>query len=155
MTTITALQLTSEIVRLEKLNNRAKTHLQLQKLAYFCHGWFLAIHEVPLVNEEFEAWRFGPVLPSAYYTLKIFSSNVIPADHPFIKDSAPKFRKSDNKFKVIDKVLSIYGELTGKELVDLSHDKDGPWAKVWSQDNTSSVIADDDILKYFRKVANN
>lgn len=152
MTTITALQLTSEIVRLEKLNNRTKTHLQLQKLAYFCHGWFLAIHEDPLVNEEFEAWRFGPVLPSAYYTLKVFSSNNIPADHPFIRDSAPK-SLDKKKSEVIDKVLSIYGELSGKDLVEMSHDKDGPWAKIWDKDNASSVIKNAEIKKYFQKIA--
>lgn len=152
MKPLSALELTCEIVRREKINGRSKTHLQLQKLAYFCHGWFLAIHNDILVDEKFEAWRFGPVLPSAYYTLKIFSSNEIPTEHPFIQDSAPKLL-NNKQSEVINKVLLIYGDLTGKDLVEMSHDRDGPWAKVWNKDNASSIIKNAEIKKYFQKIA--
>ena len=84
MAVISALQLASELIRRQKLRGKSLTNLSIQKLAYFCHGWNLAIFETPLIDEQFEAWRFGPVLPSVYHKLKVFSSNNIPADHPYV-----------------------------------------------------------------------
>lgn len=39
------------------------TQMQLQKMVYFAHGLHLANTKgEPLVKEEFQAWRYGPVI---------------------------------------------------------------------------------------------
>ncbi|MFQ5632018.1 MAG: Panacea domain-containing protein, partial [bacterium] len=34
--------------------------MKLQKLVYFAHGYYLAITGQPLIEEEIQAWRYGP-----------------------------------------------------------------------------------------------
>lgn len=40
--------------------------LKIQKLLYFAHGWKLALHDKPLVTEQFLATRFGVRVNSLY-----------------------------------------------------------------------------------------
>lgn len=46
------------------------THMAVHKVAYFAHGWHLAQAGAPLIAEEFEAWEYGPVLPTVYAAFK-------------------------------------------------------------------------------------
>ena len=39
------------------------TNLKLQKLMYYSQAWHLALRDIPLFNEDFQAWVHGPVLP--------------------------------------------------------------------------------------------
>jgi uncharacterized phage-associated protein len=40
------------------------TPMKLQKLLYLAHGYYVAITGQPLIDEDFEAWKYGPVAPS-------------------------------------------------------------------------------------------
>ena len=48
---------------------------KLQKLLYYIEAWHLVHIGVPLIDEEFQAWVHGPVLPSLYHQLKEFGFN--------------------------------------------------------------------------------
>ncbi|RQO35706.1 hypothetical protein DBR37_04835 [Herminiimonas sp. KBW02] len=148
------LQVASEIVRQQTAAGRsAPTNLELQKLLYFCHGWHLALLKTPLVDESFEAWRYGPVLPSVYQAFKVFSSNPIPADHPLIAQQ-PALTNVDSA-ALVRKVLDVYGNHSGYQLVNLSHHPDGPWKQVWNSGSSFSDTIDDAmILNYFSSLAN-
>ena len=37
------------------------TPLKLQKILYYAQGWSYVWDGVPLFEEEFEAWQYGPV----------------------------------------------------------------------------------------------
>lgn len=147
--TVTALQLAGEIVRRQSTRGRYVTNLSLQKLAYFCQGWHLALADRPLVADSFEAWKFGPVLPSVYHKFKVFSSNPIPPEHPLVRSSEAQL---DNwSSALIDRVLDVYGEYTGAQLVEMSHVTDGPWARVWDADG--GIMDNADIQTYFKSLS--
>jgi uncharacterized phage-associated protein len=44
------------------------SNLEINKILYFAHMLFLGRHglDSPLVEEMFQAWDYGPVLPSVY-----------------------------------------------------------------------------------------
>ena len=42
------------------------TNLKLQKLLYYAQAWYLALYNVALFEEDFQAWVHGPVLYSQY-----------------------------------------------------------------------------------------
>jgi uncharacterized phage-associated protein len=153
MQAISALRVASQLVRRRQaLGQAAPTNLELQKLAYFCHGWHLALLNEPLVDEAFEAWRFGPVLPSIYHKFKVFSSNPIPGDHPLVTSEDPLEGNSD-RAKLIDRVLTVYGKLSSFQLVEISHVANGPWAQVWENDANTSNIDDASIKAFFKAQA--
>lgn len=147
--TVSALKLAGEIVRRMGAKGRTVTNLSVQKLAYFCHGWHLALTSKPLVDEEFAAWKFGPVLPSVYHKLKVFSSNPIPESHPLVAATAAE-PVDDVSSQIIDKVLDIYGRHSGAQLVSMSHVQAGPWYVAWEAG--SDDIKDEQIETYFKSL---
>lgn len=144
---ISSLQLGGEIVRRAHAKGKAVSNLSLQKLAYFCHGWNLALFQEPLVTEPFEAWKFGPVLPSLYHTFKPFGSSPIPATHFFVEGI--EHLDDARTASLIDRVIDVYGDFSSFQLVDLSHRADGPWYSIFHDDSMSAEIPDDKIREYF------
>lgn len=121
------------------------THIALQKLLYFAHGLFLLRHRRPLVSGYFEAWTFGPVHPAVYAAFKASGSEPIECkahrkdlrtgqqmDLPELSDTAAR--------RVIDQILTAYGDLTAGQLVRLSHARDGPWDVVCRSAKTRTTI---------------
>jgi uncharacterized phage-associated protein len=115
--------------------------MKLQKLAYFAHGYYLALTQVrlhratPLVDEFFEAWKFGPVLPSVYHKFKEFGGNPITS-------LAMEFHSEFGTFVValpptddarLDRVASFVWDMYGKKhsltLSNMTHKADGAWDK--------------------------
>jgi uncharacterized phage-associated protein len=149
---VTALQLGSELVRRFAARGQSMTNLAAQKLAFFCHGWHLALNDAPLVDEEFEAWKLGPVLPSLYHTFKAFSSNPIPANHPIVQEQTPLDPGSPSS-ALVDQVLAAYAPFTSAQLVTLSHTSDGPWYQVWNDPSNPGTISNLAIQEYFARQA--
>ncbi|MEO0035654.1 MAG: hypothetical protein RLZZ501_1677 [Pseudomonadota bacterium] len=144
-----ALDVANEIIRDAAERGITVTNLSLQKLAYFAHGWHLALTGEPLIEEGFEAWRFGPVVPSLYHKFKLYSSNPIPPDHP-LADTPPL---DEAARAVIVKVIEVFGGRSGFELVGLSHDPAGPWHRVFHDPAIGATIPDRDIGRYFKQLA--
>src|SRR5690349_21009730 len=53
------------------------TQMKLQKLVYFAQGYHLAKYNTPLIKENFQAWKFGPVVPEIYQDFKLYGSKLI------------------------------------------------------------------------------
>jgi uncharacterized phage-associated protein len=51
--------------------------MKLQKLLFFTHADFLIRTGRPLIKQEFEAWDYGPVIPSLYREFKKFKDQPI------------------------------------------------------------------------------
>ena len=60
---------------------RKITPMQAMKLVYFCHAWMLALLHKPLIEQPVEAWRYGPVVPEVYRSLRRYGGEPIPRPH--------------------------------------------------------------------------
>ncbi|WP_158922985.1 type II toxin-antitoxin system antitoxin SocA domain-containing protein [Acidisphaera sp. S103] len=60
-----------------KLRNRQLSNLALQKVLYIAHMVHLGRCKDPLVDERFQAWDYGPVLPSLYRPVRMFGSEPV------------------------------------------------------------------------------
>ncbi|QKF64112.1 Panacea domain-containing protein [Campylobacter corcagiensis] len=113
------------------------SNLQLQKILYYIQYEFLTKYDEPLFEDDFEAWKFGPVIPSIYYkycaggSLKIISNDN--ADEDF----------NDlylNQKYVIDEIVEKQRIKYPWNLVNEVHKKNKAWDKVFSQGAGSGKI---------------
>nr|DAM94001.1 MAG TPA: hypothetical protein [Caudoviricetes sp.] len=62
-----ALEVAKYVVTKCKKDEYPISNLQLQKILYYIQHDFLKKNNKPLFDDDFEAWKFGPVVPSVYY----------------------------------------------------------------------------------------
>ena len=127
------------------------TPMQLIKLVYLCHGWMLGLHGRRLINEDVEAWRYGPVIRALYDEVKNFRSN--PVERP-LADSRAVDKIEDDEKNIIDQVFDIYGKYTGIELSKLTHAPGTPWSEIRRAGRSGwEVIPNNLIAEHFRELA--
>ena len=124
------------------------TPMEVQKLLFFAHGWMLGLHGQPLHYDEWEAWRFGPVLPVIYHNLSYYGGEPV----------ANKVLALPTEFDpveqgVMDQVYEKYRPMGARRLSALTHLKGSPWDQVKRQRFGDGVISNDRIRSYFRKLA--
>lgn len=121
------------------------THLSIQKVLFFAHAWHLAKYGDALVGQRFEAWKYGPVVRVVYDQLKVFGDRKIEIKLSKINvvtgfmETAPyEFPEELRSF--LSNIFDYYGKFDAGRLVDLTHEKDGPWEKVWKSGSNSAVV---------------
>src|SRR5687768_63150 len=89
------------------------SHLKLQKLLFYSQAWSLAVLGKSLFKEDFQAWTHGPVLPSIYHENK--------GNFYLTETDIQEQEVASDIQEVLDDVLEIYGERSGKYLEELTH----------------------------------
>ncbi len=117
------------------------SNLKLQKLVYYAQGYYLAIFDKPLFNEEIEAWTHGPVVPELYHRFKEHGATSIPA----ISDlDISKFDDEVQGF--LDEVYDVFNQFSGWTLRNMTHEE-LPWKQ---HEATASVIPKNTLLDFFK-----
>ena len=114
---------------------RTISPMKLQKLLYIAHGYSLVEHDEPLLDEVFEAWKFGPVLNSVYHQCKHFRYNGVDKylsvfDRQDLTFRSAPIPEEDDVRDIVDFVWKTYGTDSPMKLSAWTHEKDGPWDQV-------------------------
>lgn len=109
--------------------------MKIQKLVYLAHGYALVERDDPILDEVFEAWKFGPVLDSLYHECKRYGRDTIPEYicdiDPITGRKSPAPIPTENDINdIIDFVWENYGTDSAISLSDWTHIKGGPWDRV-------------------------
>ena len=140
----------------------ALTPMKLQKLIYFAHGWYLAFHGKPLIDERIQAWEFGPVIRTVYDEFK--GQGKARIDEPALSYELsgsrlvafkPEVPESDTQTRMLlDRIWEVYKGLTAYQLSTLTHQANSPWEKTYNaHPGVRNLTIDDvDITAYFRKM---
>lgn len=136
------------------------TPLQLIKLVYIAHGWYLALTSKPLIRESPEAWQYGPVVPSLYHEFKKFGNSPITGRCEYAFDIAPPELPEDGEdgglHRFLQKIWKVYGKYTGAQLSTLTHQEGTPWHEVWfhhgGKDRHGADIPNDLIRKHYQEL---
>lgn len=116
--------------------------LKLQKLVFLAHGWHLAVTDEPLTEETFQAWDYGPVVPSLYRTFSRFGASPIQGEpEPGDLD--------DTAEAVIGWIWEDYGKMKPWQLVQLTHEEGTPWATAYQRRNNTEI--DNEAIKSYYK----
>lgn len=132
--------------RICELKQWGITNLEANKLLYFAQMISLGRSngDNPMLSEHFQAWDYGPVLPSAYHHAKLFGNNTI---RPFIFQSRGPIAPWEAVFR---ETLEQVGHLTSSQLVAESHWEDGAWAEYYRPSSRGIDIPNDAILREYR-----
>lgn len=108
------------------------TPLKLQKLLYFVHADYLLETSRPFLGETFEAWTFGPVLPSVYRSFREFSGKPIRGrayvfNPVTCSPGPPSTDLADEDREHLRRCLQVYGEVEAHVLSERTHVAGGPW----------------------------
>ncbi|MEO0479042.1 MAG: type II toxin-antitoxin system antitoxin SocA domain-containing protein [Planctomycetota bacterium] len=96
--------------------------MKLQKLCYYSQAWALVWDEgVPLFDEDFEAWAFGPVAPTLYACHRGVAQ--VASDLLAEGDTT---KLNEQQVETIDAVLEAYGDKSAHWLSELTH-SEKPW----------------------------
>ena len=105
-------------------------NLKLQKLLFYSQAVSLVLSGEPLFSEKIEAWDYGPVVPVIYKKYKTYDAQ--------IPKSPSKTNAKPDELNWIDLALSYYGEMTGPQLITLTH-SEKPWKDAYSQGRNTEI----------------
>lgn len=120
--------------------------MKLQKLLYFSYRQYLQdTNGLPMFSEQFEAWPYGPVLPSVYDEFKSFHGNPITM---FAKNadgsvSVLSCQNVPEACNAIDTTWERYKGKSGIELSQITHLPGSAWHKAMA--SQSPFLKDEDI----------
>lgn len=72
-----ATSIANGFLSLAEQSGKQLTQIEIQKLVYFAHGWNLCLFDSPLIGEQFEAWKYGPVARGLHAVAKNYGSDPI------------------------------------------------------------------------------
>ena len=135
------------------------TPMQVNKLVFISHGWYLAVTSKPLILESPQAWKHGPVVSSVYHWLKRYGGDpvdVVAFPSSYEEDSFAALNMDENAKRLLDAVWSGYGKKTGMELSSITHVQNSPWDIVWNREGAKNKIGvpipDQLIREYYLKL---
>jgi uncharacterized phage-associated protein len=114
--------------------NLAITPMKLQKLIYYCHAEFLVATGQPLVAQDFEAWEYGPVIPSLFREFKHLKADSIrtranrfdPLTAQTVEALPPDLGDAS---ELVRQTFELYVQHSASALSRMSHASDGPWSE--------------------------
>lgn len=124
------------------------SNLELQKILYLSHMIWLGRHEgkIPLIKEYFEAWDYGPVVPTLYHAAKVFGSSPVRNVFHGARDELSAEHKAG-----LDEAIRGTEGLRPGQLVAITHWEKGAWAKNYRPGASRSLIANQDIYEEYKE----
>jgi uncharacterized phage-associated protein len=155
-----ALAVANEVILLAKAAGNPPTQMKLQKLMYFAHGWHLALADASLIDEQFEAWKYGPVVPSVYHEFKhygILPISTLGTEAQVIGKGSIQWvppqliNGTGYTAALLRRIWHVFGGYGGNQLSAMTHVHDSPWVKNYSE-GMNKPIPNEDIKSYFKSV---
>ncbi len=154
-----AIAVANEILAVARKNHAALDPMKLQKLAFYAHGWHLGLQHTPLLDEQVEAWPYGPVIPSIYHAFKQYGTEQVAASASAIDAEGslyvPRLAKGYDR-RLIEKVWEQYGDFSATQLSKMTHRPGTPWDTTWNNNSSrlrSLAIPNELIEDFFNRQA--
>ena len=122
------------------------TPMKLQKLVYFLFQRYAKTTQNKLFSEQFETWKYGPVLPSIYFEFNSYGSSPI---KKFARDAQGKVHilniPSDKALNDCwNDIWNRYKYYSGPELSAITHQEGTAWSK--AKNKGSPTLNFEDII---------
>jgi uncharacterized phage-associated protein len=118
------------------------SNLKLQKLCYYGQGFYLALNNSRLFNNDILAWQHGPVIEDLYRKYKEFGSKKLPVSDGFFIESLTRDIRD-----LLEEIYQKYGQYSAWRLRDMTH-SESPWLN--AVHSNSNIISDKDMISFFK-----
>lgn len=122
------------------------TNLELQKMLYLAQMMHLGLTGERLLNSNFEAWDYGPVIPVVYSQAKTFGSGPIRNVFFGVGDASRDAARAN----LLNDAYDQLSRKTAGELVNITHWSGGAWARNYRPGVKGIVIPDLHIVDEYR-----
>lgn len=121
------------------------SNLQANKLLYLAHMFHMeeTPDSDPLVRETFQAWDYGPVLPSVYHSAKVFGDSPIRN----IYKNRVGIPENTLAYRLLSDAANFNQDVSPGQLVAITHWKNGAWAKNYIAGARGRNISNEDIIE--------
>ena len=140
-----ARQIANWFVQRARRDGRRLSIMQLLKLVYISHGWYMEMSGAPLIRNKIEAWKHGPVIPDVYHA---FRGQGIDVANPI-----NGFGDGLNLYveNILEQIYQLYGRMPARQLSDLTHEPGGPWETASKRFGYFAPITNDLIFSHYRQ----
>jgi uncharacterized phage-associated protein len=120
------------------------SNMKLQKLLYYCQGFYYSLYKEPLFHEKIYAWQYGPVVTEIYHKYKSYSAAGIPSP------KTTTFDLTDNQKEMIDEVYGYFGQFSAIKLMNMTH-SEAPWVNTPISDEIELNKLENYFLQFLTK----
>lgn len=129
------------------LRDWSVSNLEVQKILYLAHMYHMGAHEgAPLIQEAFEAWNYGPVVPELYHRMKTFGSGPVQNVFHWV-ESVPM---GTPEFESLREAVEGTKHMKAGQLVANTHWNTGAWATTYQPNVFGIKIPNTAILNEYR-----
>lgn len=132
---------------LEKFPPGTVDPMKLLKLTYLAQGWTLGLLGRPLISDDVEAWKYGPVFRQTYKQV---------AGKPIVAGPLPAYdhaaQLANGETHMINEVYRVYGKMKGVDLSAMTHKPGSPWEITYRTRGQNSVIPHDLMQSYYAEL---
>ena len=122
----------------EIISNKKK-----KKILYYMQGFFIAVYNKKLFEEEFEAWQYGPVVRDIFDHFNDFGSGAIT-----LNGDEQIIELTEDENELFIEVMTEFGQFSAIKLMQMTH-AELPWKKIFHE-NPQGEISYDLLREYFK-----
>ncbi|MGC9292044.1 MAG: Panacea domain-containing protein, partial [Acidobacteriaceae bacterium] len=119
MKRVTASEVAKYFIASFQKKGKEISNLKLQKLLYYAQAWHLAFYDVPLFDDQIEAWVHGPVVRSVFQEYRKFGWKPVKTGN---SGGITSKKITDH----LDEVMRAYGKFDAVLLERRTH-RESPW----------------------------
>ena len=146
--TYSAIEVANVFIELARQNGINLTNMQLQKLVYIAFGFYVAVFNSRMFDDEIQAWNFGPVIPNLYRALRKYGAGEVSS---FI-DTDNSIKENSPEMKIIESVWDSYRDFDAIQLSEMTHQEGTPWFAVWKKAKRETKIPLDLIRSHYQRL---
>jgi uncharacterized phage-associated protein len=163
-----AVTVANYFVQLAASEGKTISLMKLVKLVYIAHGWSLGLTGQPLIKENVQAWKYGPVIQSVYDAFKLNKDikNIsqpsyvkvwgLPHNGKYERQELEELSHSERAL-LLDEIWDGYKGKDAIYLSSLTHQPSTPWYEIWNNNGGHSklnaVIPQELIKNYYERLA--
>lgn len=121
-------------------DHRPISNLQLQKILYFCQKEYNEKTGQALFSDDFEAWQYGPVIPSVYRMFSLFGGMKI------TRIVYEDIEIDETTKNLIDPIIDKYSNYAAWDLVSMTHRKGDVWDRVFKDGQGNRHLISKDLI---------